>query len=388
MIHKENKLTLMFLLALSFLIQMIAGIVGISVPLYAKYLGATPSLLGIIGAVGGLVYTFMPFFFGLFLGGSRRKILISASELLYGLSCAFYAAAKDPLILIPVKALEWCSIALFWPQVEASLAEVGGDKIDETLKKFNLSWGSASIIGPMIGGLLVNALGAELSISFLSLSIILFMFSIASMVAIKEETEKMKGAHGEEKREKDSDGGSVVAAVIVILLFSFIGGIIFNLFPAYAVDLGISASEVGLMMLFNGLFRLVAFLEAYRVESRIGEENTFLSGSLMLASSSILAATSYTTPLLSISLSIMGFGSGILYAASISTMLKNWSHSRSYSAGIFESLIGLGYFLGSLIGGLAAEYVSNAPYFLGFLISLATIPALIFQHRTEKNSKQ
>ncbi|MEM3193863.1 MAG: hypothetical protein QXH97_02635, partial [Candidatus Bathyarchaeia archaeon] len=72
----------------------------------------------------------------------------------------------------------------------------------------------------------------------------------------------------------------------------------------------------------------------------------------------------------SISLSIMGFGAGILYAVSIAMLLKRLDSARGYAAGLFESLLGTGYFLGSLSGGFVANYAPNAPYILGLSISL------------------
>ena len=375
----EKGLTLVLALALSFLIQMIVGINGIIVPLFAKHMGAKPLLLGLIGAAGGLIYTFMPLIAGMLSDRFRRKTFIVVSMLLYGLSCIFYAMAANPQILIPIRALEWCSISLFWPSVEALLAEVSGKNIDRTLEKFNLSWGSATVVAPMIGGLLVTALGAESRIPFISLAIILFTLSFLSILAIREvrDVKLSRGKYKGAERRGASD--PVRNAIIVILLFSTIGGIIFNLFPAYAVDLGILASEVGLIMLFNGLFRLIAFLQAYRIERKIGEKRTLLLGAAVMAISLILTAFDGTTLILSVALSMIGFSAGVLYAESISIMLGKSGHARGYAAGLFESLIGVGYFLGSLVGGAAAEYSPNAPYILGFLLSSAVFLMLLSQ---------
>jgi len=67
---------------------------------------------------------------------------------------------------------------------------------------------------------------------------------------------------------------------------------------------------------------------------------------------------------------IFGFGAGISYAASITFVLKWRKSSRGYAAGVFESLIGVGYFLGPLIGGFLSEFAGNVPYIYGFLLSI------------------
>ena len=70
---------------------------------------------------------------------------------------------------------------------------------------------------------------------------------------------------------------------------------------------------------------------------------------------------------------IFGFGNGISYAASILSVLGRWRGSRGYAAGIFESLIGVGYFIGPLVGGIVSELSLEAPYLFSFVLSLVVI---------------
>lgn len=370
-VYDRRRITLVFLLISSFLIQMLVGVVGIAIPIYAYSMGASELVLGVIGAAGGLTYSFMPVVSGFLSDKFRRKTFIITSISLYGLSCTFYALAENPYILIPIKALEWVSVSLFWPSLEALLVEVDGEKIENTLKKFNLSWGSAAVIGPIVGGSLISFLGIGARMPFLISLTIAFILSIITVIVIEEKPREGTLKAHEKYAQVEDEVDSILTAIISILLFSSLMGIVLNLFPAYATDLGIPAYEVGLILLFNGLFRLMAFLEAYRIEATIGEARIFLSGSLTLALASALTAVSYTTLMFSISLSIVGFGAGILYAASIARIFKRWGSTKGYAAGIFESFIGAGYFLGSLVGGFAAEYSPNMPYIIWFLLSLA-----------------
>jgi len=59
---------------------------------------------------------------------------------------------------------------------------------------------------------------------------------------------------------------------------------------------------------------------------------------------------------------IFGFASGICYATALTSMLEYSLSSRGLMAGTFESLGGIGCFLGSLIGGMLYEISSKAPY--------------------------
>lgn len=131
--NSENIIVpLKFLLASAFFMQMLTGIVGLTVPIYAANMGASPLVVGVIGATGGLIYSFMPLATGALSDKIRRKIFILTATLLYGVSCGLYFLAENPSILISIKALEWISVAIFWPSIEALITEFSGDKLNKT----------------------------------------------------------------------------------------------------------------------------------------------------------------------------------------------------------------------------------------------------------------
>ncbi|MEM2387157.1 MAG: MFS transporter [Candidatus Bathyarchaeia archaeon] len=382
--------SLRFLLASCFMVQMLVGFVGLAVPIYAANMGASPLLVGVIGAAGGLTYSFMPLAAGSLSDKVRRKRLLLEALLLYCFACAIYLLVQTPSMLIPVKVVEWIAVAIFWPSAEALLTELSEHEIERNLRRFNLSWGSAAIISPIIGGALISFLGVKTPFALSSMAA--FTLALIAAAKIKEPLKGMLSLkHGGLRLEtKDGKSGKkpIAAAVVSIILFSFIGGVIYNLFPAQATSLGIPAYEIGLITFANGLFRLVAFTKAYKIEAKIGRTRVFLAGALTLAAASAISIASSTTLLFALSFSIFGFGMGILYASSIAHILEGKSHARGYAAGTFESLLGAGTFLGSSTGGLASDYYApNAPYILCLLLSLATA---LFQttHLLKHNSKQ
>lgn len=357
------------LLASTFIMQLLMGIIGITTPIYAAEMGASQLLLGIIGATGGLVYSFIP----LIMGAAsdkirRRKTPILAAMLLYGTACFLYILADEPWALVPIKAVELFSAAMFWPSVEALLTELCGENVERNLRKFNLSWSSAAVIGPAVGGGLISLYGAIAP--FLVSSVFSVAVAAAAAISIMEPSDA-QGGYRRSRPEAGSTSGLVMMAVVSVILFSFILGIIFNLFPAHATILGIPAYEAGLALFINGFARFAMFSVAYKIEGEIGKAEMFFAGSAALILASAIAAVSRTTVMFSIAFAIYGLGAGILYAAAIALILRWAEHARGYGAGLFESLIGVGYLLGSLAGGTAAEYISlNAPYMLALLLSI------------------
>ena len=135
---------------------MTTGIVGITIPIYANPLGASPFLLGVIGAAGGLIYSITPLVSGMLSDRFSRKIFIVVSMAGSGLSYLLYGLSQELTMLIFVKVLESLSSAIFWPAVEAMISDSSEGKLERALERFNVSWGSAMVIGPMIGGVLIS----------------------------------------------------------------------------------------------------------------------------------------------------------------------------------------------------------------------------------------
>ena len=183
-----------------------------------------------------------------------------------------------------------------------------------------------------------------------------------SLVVVAEPSRRHEVSRDETIKLDDAENqGPIVIALTSIFLFSSITGIILSLFPSYALDLGISPFEIGLITFTFGASRVVTFHQANRIEARLKKLGMFLLGTTALAIGSLLTFYSSSVPLFMFCFLVFGFGAGVSYVASISSILRRWRSSRGNAAGVFESLIGLGYFAGPLVGGAISEYAPNAP---------------------------
>jgi DHA1 family multidrug resistance protein-like MFS transporter len=368
---KKGSLT--FLFVVSFTCSMMVGAVTVTVPIYAASLKASPLLVGLIGSAGGLVHSFLPFVSGTLCDRMRKRIFVFAALTLYGCSCLLYNFTEEASMLVFVKVLEWSSIAIFWPAVEALLADSGELGLEETLRRFNLSWGSAMVIGPVVGGSLITVWSIKAPFIFsMFLSTIL---GVSSLIILKEPEKRPEPKiHVETKQKTVKDKHyPLVSGLASIFLFSSVEGIAFTFFPAFASELGISALNIGWILFAFGAARVVTFSQSNRLESRVGRTGLFLLGSMFLGVASLLMVFSNTFPLYVFCFTLFGVGSGLAYAASIALILGRWETSRGRASGIFESLIGFGYFVAPLIGGFVSEYSAVAPYLFGFALSLAVI---------------
>ncbi|MBS7614735.1 MFS transporter [Candidatus Bathyarchaeota archaeon] len=383
--NSNKKASLMFLFSVSFVCQMVVGAVSITVPIFAESLKASTLIVGAIGSAGGLVYSFLPFVAGTYCDKTKRKIFVSASLALYSFACLLYVFSEEVLTLVLAKIIEWSSVAIFWPAVEALLADIGEIKLEETLRRFNLSWGSAMIIGPVIGGSLITAF--SIKTPFIFAFLLSTIFCILSLIII---VEREKGSDQNIQASLSLKKASnrhypLVPGLLSIFLFSSLDGIILSLFPAYATKLAISAFNIGWIVFAFGVARVIIFSQTNKVEAKIKKKGMLLFGTLLLGAASLLTIISNTFPQYVICFALYGSGTGFAYAASIALVLGRWETTRGHAAGIFESIIGFGYFAGPLIGGALSTFSDVAPYYFGFALSLAVLLVQLFY--STKNQK-
>ncbi|MEM2889145.1 MAG: MFS transporter [Candidatus Bathyarchaeia archaeon] len=370
---------------MSFVCQMIVGAVSITVPIFAESLKASTLMIGAIGSAGGLVYSFLPFIAGAFCDKMKRKLFVSASLALYSLACLLYFFSEDVSTLVFAKVLEWSSVAIFWPAVEALLADTGETKLEETLRKFNLSWGSAMIIGPVIGGSLITAF--SIKTPFILALLLSTIFCILSLFIIVEpaKTNNQDTQVNLNYEKASNERYPLISGLLSIFLFSSVNGIILSLFPAYATKLAISAFNIGWIVFAFGAARVLIFSQTNKVDAKIGKKGMLMIGTLLLGAASLITVFSNTFPQYVICFALYGSGTGFAYAASIALVLGRWETTRGHAAGIFESIIGFGYFAGPLIGGALSTFSDVAPYYFGFTLSLAVLFIQLFFRTKPKN---
>jgi len=140
----------------AFLTQMSLSVAFIATPILAYMMEAPPFLIGLIGASSGATYAAMTRVFGSIYDRFSRKKLLFASEVIQALSMMVCFFSQDPYQLILSRLVFAFGAALFWPLVIAYVGDlVEADHLGQALAGYNVSWSSATVIGPQLGGLLI-----------------------------------------------------------------------------------------------------------------------------------------------------------------------------------------------------------------------------------------
>jgi MFS family permease len=160
---KKSPLSPLVVLFLTVLLDLIGfGIVLPLLPTYAKQLGASPFMIGLIAAI----YSTMQFIFSPIWGKlsdkiGRRPVMLS-SILLAAMSYAFFSRAITLPLLILARALSGIGSANI-AAAQASITDLTDSKSRSgAMGMLGAAFGIGFIIGPLIGGVLMTNYGISM----------------------------------------------------------------------------------------------------------------------------------------------------------------------------------------------------------------------------------
>ncbi len=375
-----KKETLLYLLG--FAMDACAGLAGLGVPLLAMSIGADYGDLGAIGATGSLAYSLGCFFNGPLadrIGYRRMMTLCSLGTAL--VFCA-YLAVGQLWHLFVIAGANGLLNSGFWPPLQAWLGRGKGRRpLLQAVGRFNVAWSLGFLVGPALAGTLypqgvayVFGVGAALA-ALLPLGLLLVRLREPAPEEIQAETATLAAAR-------------LFLPIAWVANFStfFANGTIRALFPKFATDLGMTPGLLGWLIALIGLTQTTAFLLISRTDRwqfRLGP----LAGIQLLAAAGLCLLTFGQSPAtFALGLLIQG----ILVAATFTASIFYSLHSESPGGrrtGIHEGIVGSGFLVGPLAGGLLAEHIGpRAPYLLASAVILAAVLLQVFMLRRGRNS--
>jgi len=356
---------------------MCLSIVFIATPILAYVMKASPFLIGLIGACGGATYAIMTRVFGPVSDRFSRKKLLFTAEVVQGFSMALFFFSQDPYQLIFARFVLSVAAALFWPLAAAYVVDlVGTDKLSQALVSYNVSWSSATIIGPQLGGLLISWFSTRTS--FLVALAVFFFAAALLLLGTEANINRSHHTFNPNKNEKLVRESSKVFPLIYAFLLAFTSATLSAIFPAYATQLGVPADLIGFMFLLSGLIQTLTIFSANRLQFKFRERILLLMSSFFLICSLAMIGLTSVTPLFFVGFAIFGLGQGMAYSTAIFLVLRGSGSRRGKAAGMFESTLGVGFFIGPLVGGALYQVSGGYPYFFGAFVSLCVMASYLF----------
>ena len=353
-----------------------------AIPLVAVItLEATPGQLGVMRAVGAAPGILLGLFAGVWVDRVSRKRLLITTELIAAALVASVplAHAFGSLSLTHLGAVALCFGILgpfWWPAWNAFLPSVvEPGLLFDANSKLVFSWSATGVIGPGLGGILVQAVGAPLSLLFDAGS---FVVSSAVLATVRPRRAERTGTDDEGKmlgRIREGLRATFLdplqrAVTIPRAILDFFDAFSLSVVVIYVIrEVGLSPGLMGLAFSLSAIGFVVGSAIAPRFERRFGVGGAILWGLALVGISpyTMVAANRALPDWMNVLFFAMpgligGFG-GVVQHIGLQALRQSITPERLLGR-VYASAGQLGdvmWLVGALTGGFIGEIVGLRP---------------------------
>jgi MFS family permease len=382
-----------------------SSVTGFALPLVAVItLEATPGEMGVLRAVGAAPAILLGLFAGVWVDRvSRKGLLIStgliAAALTASIPVAHALAALSFEHLIAVALCFGALAPFWWPAWNAFLPSVvRRDLLFDANSKLMFSWSATGVIGPGLGGILVQAVGAPFALLFDAGS---FVVSSAFLATVRPRARERAG---------DEVAGRMLSRIREGLRVTFLDPMqraitipraILDLFDAFSAsvivlyvirEVGLSPGLMGLAFALSSVGFVVGSVVGPRFERRFGVDGAILWGLALVGASpyTMVAANDALPDWVNVAFFALpgligGFG-GVIQHAGLQAVRQSITPERLLGR-VYASASFVGdvlWFVGALAGGILGETVGlrAAVVVLAFGYAIPFVYALFSPLRT------
>ncbi|MDD5555636.1 MAG: MFS transporter [bacterium] len=365
----------------AFLLNSATGVLVVAQPLLAIRFGAGPLLLGLLGSAGALVYAAACPFAGRLsdelaaagppAAGRRRALILSAGLfIVVDLSILLVRGIRDVFILSACGSV--CA-ALFWPTVQAWIAEAGRrEGLSGRLGVFNLSWSLGIMAGPIAGGFLFVADYRFPWLYGLAVN--------AVILAVLLATRPGPAGGDAPPVPAESPPAPVPAAFFRLALWAnfvcwFSLANAQSIYPKLALARGFSPQSIGVLLFLVGAAQSLFFFVLMRHSFWQFRYWPLVAVHAAAAAGMAVIACSGSAALLAVAFPLLGLGLGLSYYSSIYYSVCGLA-AAGRRTGIHEFIVGSGFLMGPIIGGTIAHLAGlRAPFAACALLLAGTAAA-------------
>jgi len=340
------------------------GTLGVLIPPYLKFQGFDFAAIGFLVAVGGMAALASRVPAGAGYHPRRARYIMAASLVAMGLVAWFFPSLDGPLAIGAAQAIEGFAFGVAGTTNLAMLIDLvpAGASRHRAMGFYAGCTSAGHMVGSLCGGFGGDNFGFELGFRLASvLAVIALALLLVDRTALLDHVDD-KRAHGHASvplsvRLKALTEPKVVVLSLVALLTTFFQSVLMTFFPLFALEAGLSLTEIGLARSAHSFVNTIARPLAGPAITRMGVERVYFSG---LAALSIVIAimpfAPYLWPM------IVGFvvtgilRSLVLVANTIGIAdLDETRISRGMASSVYNSAKDLGSLTGpSICGTLAA----------------------------------
>ena len=336
------------------------GIVVPLLPVYAHDLGASGIYIGLIFGAFSLSRTLFLPYFGRLSDRKGRKRIIVPGLFAYALISVAFVFSNDVSTLIIIRFFHGIASAMLMPVIQAYVGDITPTGKEGTVMGvFNMSLFIGLSVGPLIGGVIHDSFGMQVSFGCMGLlAMIGFMLSLVFLPPTDSElvTSKPHSLKSWSALLTDRD---IIALFIFRVAYTICIGIIWTFLPVLAdAEFALSSSAIGILIMLGVLISGSIHIPMGMVADRVNKKRMVAIGGLVVIYSvwSFQNAGGFYD--LVVAQILFGLGGGAAMPALMAMAVSKGSSSDSMGSvmAILTVAHSLGMLLGSLLGGILMDW--------------------------------
>jgi len=382
--------TLVLIFIITFLMSLGMNSINPIWPLYIMLLGATVIEVSYVLSLSGMVGTILRCPSGIISDRIGRRTVVLISIILAVIPPLFYMQAVGWRELPLWACLYGAAFALFMPTRNAWIADlVEPEEIAKAYSFLNMAFPLGGIIGPVIGGMIVDGLGWN--VLFILVAAI-HGIGLLPVITIKTagKTEDTQAQTLEDVRFESGQKWAVILLILLQFLFGFGFGTVMPMIPLYLTErFRCTTTQIGLFTSIGfGVTATLAQIPGARLADRLGEKKLVFYCCLILPFTFLLwpFSTQYLQLLVLRMISTAAWS--MTWASTASILMRSVPSSRrGLFAGLAQASIMFGFTVGPTLAGILWEEIGyNAPLYASSLIFTVAIPTALLLTRSKRNS--
>lgn len=345
-------------------------------PLFAAYLGADPSGVGIVASASAFTGIVASIPAGILSDRLGRKRMLIFSAIVFSTAPFLYLFVTKIWQLALIRFYHGLATAIFVPVAMALVSDTFHKERGEKMGWFSTSTLVGRFTAPLVGGSIIGALVFNPGIGY---KVVYFVCGAAGVIVLllafripnqdgKKNNQRWKETF---KTVVSNKGILITSAVEAAILFAY--GTFETFLPLYSIKMGLSAYEVGIFLSAQVITLALTKPMMGRFSDRHGRRPQIFTGAIIgaICIGSFSFFKSFI-PLLVLSI-LFGLSLSIVTSATsafISDLSKTETHGSAM--GVFGSIMDIGHATGPLISGIIATYFGFGKAFIGASLVLAT----------------
>ena len=385
MTHNRKGLALLF--AANIFLSTIFYATYVFIPLFIRNLNASVFEVGIVLFISNASATFTMILSGYLSDKYGRRKIIVLSGIIQFITPLLFMSAKKWVETIIYASLNIISVSLFVSSRAAMIIDLSKrESAGEVFGLMNTAWPIGGLIGPFVGGLVVDKYGWNFFFYFICA--LATPYLLISLFLPESAKRLYKAETGKAQFSIRQIASTLAFFIILHVIANMSVGALSTIFPFYLTEqFGKTKTEVGIFFsVGTGLAALISQPSSGFLSDRIGRKKIIAFSTLPIPILSILftATNDYLLSLL-VYMGIYGLWSAT-WPASNMYIAEIFPHEkRGLAVGIRLTSVRLGTTIGPLMGGFLWDNfdVHTVFHFLAIFMTIALLMALMLKDESK-----